>query len=134
MRVDGICRCDSAHILAFIVSAAQPTFGVFGVCIGGVSLPRNSYLSGYIFPALIAALVPLRTFVVSRMFDEGDLAHLDPMDEAFTPPDSQPHNHDVVEENQSSKGSQASDLHRKVNLQGFSDDRSGQHSDPHKTV
>jgi hypothetical protein len=38
-------------------------------------------LSGYIFPALIAGLVPLRSYVVCRLFTKGDLAYLDPFEE-----------------------------------------------------
>lgn len=92
---------------------------------------------GYIFPALIAALVPFRTYLVSRMFDEDDLVYLDPMDEAFTPPGGQTHN-DVMEENQSGKGSQVSDV--PVVVQGMSyghgldDYNTNQHSDAHKTM
>eukprot|EP00934_Nitzschia_sp_Nitz4_P002737 Nitzschia sp. Nitz4//scaffold103_size77763//2583//4601//NITZ4_005434-RA/size77763-processed-gene-0.0-mRNA-1//1//CDS//3329532295//2727//frame0 len=37
---------------------------------------------GYIFPALIALLVPLRSYGVSRMFSAEDLKHLDPVDES----------------------------------------------------
>jgi hypothetical protein len=48
----------------------------------------NFFSTGYIFPALIAALVPLRTYVLSYFFDPDDLAYLDPMDEAFAPPSS----------------------------------------------
>lgn len=36
---------------------------------------------GYIFPALIAAFVPVRKYLVSRLFDENDLKHLDPTGE-----------------------------------------------------
>lgn len=36
---------------------------------------------GYIFPALIAALVPVRSYIVSRLFDDSDLKYLDPVDE-----------------------------------------------------
>lgn len=41
---------------------------------------------GYIFPALIVALVPFRAYVLPLIFDEEDLMHLDPMDHAFMPP------------------------------------------------
>ena len=84
------------------------------------------YPSGYIFPALIAALVPFRTYIVSRMFDEDDLVILDPMDESITPPDSQRHN-DV--ENQTNKGSQSEEP-----VNDISDERScTQHCDSCKT-
>lgn len=41
---------------------------------------------GYIFPALIVALVPFRAYVLPLIFDEEDLMYLDPIDHAFTPP------------------------------------------------
>jgi hypothetical protein len=44
--------------------------------------------TGYIFPALIASLVPFRAYVITYFFDEADLVFLDPMNEAFTPPSS----------------------------------------------
>mmetsp|Transcript_10860 Transcript_10860/g.25254 ORF Transcript_10860/g.25254 Transcript_10860/m.25254 type:complete len:613 (+) Transcript_10860:293-2131(+) len=34
---------------------------------------------GWIFPALVGALVPVRSFFVSRFFDEDDLVYLDPI-------------------------------------------------------
>lgn len=34
--------------------------------------------TGYIFPALVTALVPFRSFVISRYFSEDDLKYLDP--------------------------------------------------------
>jgi hypothetical protein len=36
---------------------------------------------GYIYPALLTALVPLRSYVVSRWFSQDDLQHLDPVTE-----------------------------------------------------
>ena len=36
---------------------------------------------GYIYPALLTALVPFRSFVLSRFFKPEDLKHLDPSDE-----------------------------------------------------
>lgn len=36
---------------------------------------------GYIYPALLTALVPFRSYVISRWFDEKDLEHLDPFGE-----------------------------------------------------
>lgn len=36
---------------------------------------------GYIFPALVAALVPIRSFFVSRVFSAEDLVYLDPIGE-----------------------------------------------------
>eukprot|EP00980_Cylindrotheca_fusiformis_P007792 scaffold1669_cov129-Cylindrotheca_fusiformis.AAC.3 len=36
---------------------------------------------GYVFPLLIAIFVPVRSFIVSRLFSEEDLKHLDPSDE-----------------------------------------------------
>ena len=36
---------------------------------------------GYIFPVLVAALVPIRSFCVSRCFSEKDLEYLDPIGE-----------------------------------------------------
>jgi hypothetical protein len=38
--------------------------------------------SGYIYPALLTALVPLRSYVLTRYFTEADLKHLDPFDES----------------------------------------------------
>ena len=35
---------------------------------------------------MIAALVPFRSHIVSRLFSEEDLVYLDPLDEAFTSP------------------------------------------------
>ncbi len=52
-------------------------------------------LPGYIFPALIVALVPFRAYVLSWIFDKDDLAHLDP-EEALAPPGKD--KHDVDEE------------------------------------
>ncbi|KAL3939778.1 MAG: hypothetical protein SGBAC_005555 [Bacillariaceae sp.] len=37
---------------------------------------------GYVFPALIALYVPVRSFVVSRLFSPEDLKHLDPVGES----------------------------------------------------
>ena len=36
---------------------------------------------GFIFPVLVAALVPIRSFVVARFFSEADLNYLDPIGE-----------------------------------------------------
>jgi hypothetical protein len=44
-------------------------------------LQRLLLFSGYIFPALIAALVPVRSYIVSRLFTEEDVLYLDPMAE-----------------------------------------------------
>jgi hypothetical protein len=38
--------------------------------------------TGYIYPALLTALVPLRSYVLTRYFNEADLKHLDPFDES----------------------------------------------------
>jgi hypothetical protein len=38
--------------------------------------------TGYIYPALLTALVPLRSYVLTRYFTEADLKHLDPFDES----------------------------------------------------
>lgn len=38
-------------------------------------------LSGYIFPALVTALVPLRSLVMPYLFTDEDLNHLDPAGE-----------------------------------------------------
>jgi len=38
--------------------------------------------AGYIYPALLTALVPFRSYVLERLFDEKDIAHLDPTDES----------------------------------------------------
>jgi hypothetical protein len=39
---------------------------------------------GYIFPALVAALVPIRSYMVYYMFTEEDLKYLDPFAETLT--------------------------------------------------
>jgi len=36
---------------------------------------------GYIYPALLTLLVPFRSYILDRWFDEGDLKHLDPTEE-----------------------------------------------------
>lgn len=36
---------------------------------------------GYIYPALLTALVPFRSYILDRLFDADDLKHLDPVDE-----------------------------------------------------
>lgn len=36
---------------------------------------------GYIFPILVTALVPIRSFLISRCFSEADLVYLDPIGE-----------------------------------------------------
>jgi hypothetical protein len=38
--------------------------------------------TGYIYPALLTALVPLRSYVLTRYFTEADLKHLDPFEES----------------------------------------------------
>ena len=40
-----------------------------------------SSITGYIFPALVAALVPIRSFLVPRYFSSEDLKYLDPIGE-----------------------------------------------------
>jgi hypothetical protein len=40
-----------------------------------------SRVAGYLYPALLTALVPIRSYILSRFFDEGDLKHLDPYGE-----------------------------------------------------
>jgi hypothetical protein len=37
---------------------------------------------GYIFPALVCACVPIRQYVLTRIFTEEDLKHLDPFGES----------------------------------------------------
>jgi hypothetical protein len=46
-----------------------------------ISIQTIQTTSGYIFPALVTALVPLRSWVVSCLFTEEDLKHLDPAGE-----------------------------------------------------
>jgi len=36
---------------------------------------------GYIYPALLTALVPVRSYILDRWFDQEDLKHLDPFGE-----------------------------------------------------
>lgn len=38
------------------------------------------HLTGYIYPALLTALVPVRSFILSKLFSERDLKYLDPTD------------------------------------------------------
>jgi len=38
--------------------------------------------SGYIYPALLTALVPFRSYVLERLFKKEDMDHLDPTDES----------------------------------------------------
>ena len=38
-------------------------------------------MSGFIFPVLVAALVPIRSFLVARCFSDADLNYLDPIGE-----------------------------------------------------
>ncbi len=80
---------------AVIFGVAQSgTFGEFcmlfitsqcGIMVGcAYSSNRFSFLIskiGYVFPALVAALVPIRSFIVSRCFSEEDLKYLDPIGE-----------------------------------------------------
>jgi hypothetical protein len=47
-------------------------------------LSAISFVSGYIFPALVAALVPIRSYLVYYMFTEEDLKYLDPFAETLT--------------------------------------------------
>jgi hypothetical protein len=37
--------------------------------------------AGYIYPALLTALVPVRSYILARWFDDEDLKHLDPFGE-----------------------------------------------------
>eukprot|EP00525_Craspedostauros_australis_P005285 CAMPEP_0198114780 /NCGR_PEP_ID=MMETSP1442-20131203/6066_1 /TAXON_ID= /ORGANISM="Craspedostauros australis, Strain CCMP3328" /LENGTH=213 /DNA_ID=CAMNT_0043772169 /DNA_START=102 /DNA_END=743 /DNA_ORIENTATION=+ len=41
---------------------------------------------GYIFPAMVAALVPIRSYLVHALFSQEDLKFLDPQDEAMKAP------------------------------------------------
>lgn len=38
-------------------------------------------MKGFIFPILVAALVPIRSHIVSRCFTKQDLKYLDPIEE-----------------------------------------------------
>jgi hypothetical protein len=69
------------------------------------------------------------------MFDEDDLAYLDPMDEAFTKPGGHPHNDELDEQHASKKGSEgSSDGHVHDLLVDNRRRSSSQSSDPHKTM
>lgn len=37
--------------------------------------------SGYLYPALLALLVPFRSYILARCFSADDLVHLDPADQ-----------------------------------------------------
>lgn len=65
------------------------------VCL---SLCVTYLIIGYIFPALIASLVPFRTYIVSRLFSEEDLVYLDPLDEAFTSPTTEDEDIEATDE------------------------------------
>ena len=39
-------------------------------------------MTGYIYPALLTALVPVRSYILDHMFDDKDLQHLDPYGES----------------------------------------------------
>jgi hypothetical protein len=105
-------------------------------------IPLSFAVSGYIFPALIAALIPVRTYIVSWMFDEDDLRYLDPMDEAFTPPGKDDNDDDdEKKENQNCYSDFASEHYLAHHVQGGGIDESslphgfaeyrGQHPDEH---
>jgi hypothetical protein len=47
-----------------------------------LTLTMFARCTGYIYPALLTALVPLRSYVLTRYFTEADLKHLDPYDES----------------------------------------------------
>uniref|UniRef100_A0A7R9VY74 Bicarbonate transporter-like transmembrane domain-containing protein n=1 Tax=Pseudictyota dubia TaxID=2749911 RepID=A0A7R9VY74_9STRA len=51
------------------------------VCAGTIFAIAQFASFGYIYPALLAILVPLRSFVLTRFFNAEDLKHLDPTDE-----------------------------------------------------
>jgi hypothetical protein len=44
-------------------------------------LYTTDYTIGYIFPALVAGLVPLRAYIIPRLFRQEDLQYLDPFGE-----------------------------------------------------
>ena len=71
---------------------------------------------GYIFPALVAGLVPLRSMVVSRMFKEEDLQYLDPVGE--TEADYADEQHEINEARHRAPSIDESEL-----LHGFSEFR-----------
>lgn len=45
------------------------------------SVVQFSTMPGYIYPALLTALVPVRSYILSRFFSEQDMKHLDPFGE-----------------------------------------------------
>jgi hypothetical protein len=50
------------------------------LCTAAIFGVANFASVGYLFPALIMLLVPIRSFLVSRWFSEEDLRYLDPID------------------------------------------------------
>jgi len=63
-------------------SGQLSNFTLCAKCVAGAIFGVAQFASvGYIFPALVAALVPIRSFFVSRVFAEDDLVYLDPMGE-----------------------------------------------------
>lgn len=42
---------------------------------------NHNILLGFIYPALLTALVPVRSYILDRCFDHEDLKHLDPYGE-----------------------------------------------------
>ncbi|VEU40986.1 unnamed protein product [Pseudo-nitzschia multistriata] len=52
------------------------------VALAAVTFSIAQFVSwGYVFPALIAGFVPIRSFLIVRLFDETDLKYLDPIHE-----------------------------------------------------
>eukprot|EP00566_Odontella_aurita_P008076 CAMPEP_0113546980 /NCGR_PEP_ID=MMETSP0015_2-20120614/12103_1 /TAXON_ID=2838 /ORGANISM="Odontella" /LENGTH=659 /DNA_ID=CAMNT_0000447487 /DNA_START=176 /DNA_END=2155 /DNA_ORIENTATION=+ /assembly_acc=CAM_ASM_000160 len=52
------------------------------LCAGTIFAIAQFASFGYIYPALLAVLVPLRSYVLTRFFSKEDLKHLDPSDES----------------------------------------------------
>lgn len=72
-KIPVVQYCNWSTVMIWTAIQAACAFTVFGVA---------QFASvGYIYPALLTALVPFRSYILDRMFDDKDLAHLDPYGE-----------------------------------------------------
>jgi boron transporter len=62
-------------------SSLLSTRNVFVLTFSSPCCHASCVLSGYIYPALLTALVPFRSYILTRWFSEEDLQHLDPFGE-----------------------------------------------------
>ena len=72
-KIPVVQYCNWSTVMIWTAIQAACAFAVFGVA---------QFASvGYIYPALLTALVPFRSYILDRMFDDKDLVHLDPYGE-----------------------------------------------------